>query len=169
MLDVLLVKIQPTDLIDYQRRDNYEYFSNKKAPDFEIFVSNGEALQLKVSIEYYWDPEALGAYKSPFQEKVDAIDNELDTRYGGHVVAVDKYPASQFRNTAKICDEKQNSIFTRYKIECPSNDFTYDTVVLLVPCSEPIILADLNFAADGRSQKAIVHPSLCLTKQLCFP
>ena len=152
MLDVLLVKIQPTDVLHNRRPDNYERFSNEKALDFEISVSNGETLRLKASKEYYLIPKSWGNSKSLFQEKVDAIDNELDTGYGGHVVAIDKYPASQFQNSAKI-DEERNSGLTRYKIESGSNDFTYDAVVLLAPGSEPIILADLNFAADGISPK----------------
>ena len=163
MLNVLLVRIQPTDRLNDKRPDNYEYFSNKNALDFEISVSNGETLQLKASKEYYLVPGSWANKKSLFQEKVDAIDNELDTGYGGHVVAIDKYPASQFRNSAKIGEER-NSGLTRYKIESRSNDFTYDAVVLLAPGSEPIILADLNFAADGISSKGYC-PSFIVFKK----
>ena len=41
--------------------------------------------------------------------------------------------------------EDRNSGISRYEVECHSS-LTYDSVVLLVPDSEPIILADLNFA-----------------------
>ena len=45
MLDVLLVRIQPTD----RRLDDLEYFPKDKPLDFEISVSNGKPLQLKAS------------------------------------------------------------------------------------------------------------------------
>ena len=45
MLDVLLVRIQPTD----RRLDDLERFPNDKPLDFEISVSNGDPLQLKAS------------------------------------------------------------------------------------------------------------------------
>lgn len=44
MIDVLLVRIQPTDVVDYNRPDDFEFFSGKDSLDFEVCVSNGEKL-----------------------------------------------------------------------------------------------------------------------------
>ena len=135
MLDVLLVKIQPTDLLSDQRPKDYESFSNDNLLDFEVSVSNGHPLQFTVSKEYYVGSNA-------FYEKDNAI----------RVVAIDKYPNSQFRKGVKVDEERSSGIY-RYEVKCCSTDFAYDSVLLLIPNQEPVILADLNFAYGSASSK----------------
>ena len=53
MLDVLLVRIQPTDVVPFNRTDGFEFFSSKDSPGFEVCVSNGEKLQFTISEAYY--------------------------------------------------------------------------------------------------------------------
>ena len=90
MLNVLLVRIQPNDAVAYSRPDDFEFF-NDKTLDFNISVLNGEPLQFKASKEYYLGPNRSNA---PFDQKVNAISEELGVKYGGQVVAIDKYPRS---------------------------------------------------------------------------
>ena len=68
-----------------------------------------------------------------------------------HAIAIDKYPDSQFRGGAKREDSRNSGVERRHEIECCSEDFPYDTVILLVPDLEPIILSDLNFACNEAS------------------
>ena len=142
MLDVLLVKIQPTDAVDYNRPDDFEFF-NDKTLDFNISVLNGEPLQFKASKEYYLGPKILGA---PFDQKVNAINEELGVKYGGEVVANEKYPRSQFVGGVEIDDPENWSGRTSYKIDCQSGTSDYHSIILLASGIEPIILSDLNFA-----------------------
>ena len=138
MLNVLLVKIQPNDVISYNRPDDFEFFSSKDSPDFEVCVSNGEKLRFTVS-------EARYSGSDTFYQKRTEIHERLNIKYGGHAIAIDKYPDSQFRGGAKR-EDLRNSGVERHEIKCCSKDFPYDPVVLLVPDLEPIILSDLNFA-----------------------
>ena len=138
MLDVLLVRIQPNDVVSYNRSDDFEFFSSKDSPDFEVCVSNGEKLQFTVS-------EACYSGSDTFFEKDKEIRESLNIKYGGHAIAIDKYPDSQFRGGAKR-EDPRNSGVSRHEVECCSEDFPYDSVILLVPNLEPIILSDLNFA-----------------------
>ena len=136
MLNVLLVRIQPTDVTTYT--DDFEFFSSKDSPDFEVCVSNGEKLQFTVS-------EARYSGSNTFYQKDKEIRESLNIEYPAHAIAIDKYPDSQFRGGAKR-EDPRNSGVARHEIECCSEDFPYDSVVLLVPDLEPIILSDLNFA-----------------------
>lgn len=145
MLDVLLVRIQPTDLLSKQRPKDYESFPNNEPLDFEVSVSNGDSLQFTVSKEYYAGSDA-------FCEKNNSIKEKLEVSCAGYVVGIDRYPVSQFRKGVRI-DERRNSGICRYEVKCCSTDFAYDLVVLLIPNQEPIILADLNFAYGGASPK----------------
>ena len=138
MLDVLLVKIQPTDVVIYNHPDDFEFFSSKDSPDFEVCVSNGEKLQFTVSKVRY-------SGSNTFFRKETEIHKRLNIDCGGHAIAIDKYPASQFRGGAERVDPR-NSGVDRHEVECCSEDFSYDSVVLLIPDLEPIILSDLNFA-----------------------
>ena len=136
MLNVLLVKIQPTDVTTYT--DDFEFFSSKDSPDFEVCVSNGEKLQFTVSAAHY-------SGSNPFYQKETEIHERLNIDRGGHVIAIDQYPAIQFRGGAKREDPSTPGV-ARHEIKCCSEDFPYDSVILLVPDLEPIILSDLNFA-----------------------
>ena len=144
MLDVLLVRIQPTDIETYNRPDDFEFFSGKDSLDFEVCVSNGEKLQFTVSKARYAD-------SNTFHWKDDEIGERLNIKYGAHAIAIDKYPGSQFRDGAKREEDPYASAVERREIECCSEDFSYDTVILLVPDLEPIILSDLNFACYDAS------------------
>ena len=147
MLDVLLVKIQPTD----RQFDDLEYFPNDKPLAFDISVSNGNRLELRASKKYYFDPESYREEKSPFYEKVEEVKEELGLSSGGSVVAIDKYPFSQFGDGVKEYEEQDSNIsrrdcISRYEIECQSENFDYNPIILLVPGQEPTILSTLNFA-----------------------
>ena len=144
MLKVLLVRIQPTD----RRLDDLEYF-DEETVDFKIPVLNGDPLQFKFSKEYYFSPNVRRGYKSIFDEKAQEIDKEFGANYRGHVVAIDKYPYCLFEKGVKI-GEKQESTISRYVIECQSEDFDYNVVVLLIPGREPIVLSTLKIASSDK-------------------
>lgn len=144
MIDVLLVRIQPTD----RRFDDFEYF-DEETVDFKIPVLNGDPLHFKFSKEYYFCPNVRRERKSIFDEKAQKIDEEFGANYQGHVVAIDKYPYYLFEKGVKIC-EKQNSIISRYVIECQSEDFDYNVVVLLIPGREPTVLSNLTIAFSDK-------------------
>ena len=112
MLDVLLVRIQPTDVVTYNLPDDFEFFSSKDSPDFEVCVSNGEKLQFTVS-------EACYSGSDTFFEKDKEIRESLNIKYGAHAIAIDKYPASQFRGGAKR-EDPRNSAVVRHEVECCS-------------------------------------------------
>ena len=137
MLDVLLVRIQPTDVLDHQRPKDFGFFSEEKPLEFDVSVSNGDSLKFKASKKYYRGSDF-------FYERGKEIGEELNISNGSYVVAIDKYPISQFRHGAKTV-EYQDSEICRHEVECNSS-LTYDLVILLVPDSEPIILSNLNFA-----------------------
>ena len=148
MLDVLLVRIQPTD----RSPEDIEYFGEETI-DFDISVSNGNPLQLKASKKYYFNPQSRRGYKSAFYEKVQEVKKELGLSYGGGVVAIDKYPFSQFGDGVKEYEEQDSNIsrhdcFSRYEIECQSENFDYNPIILLVPGQEPTILSTLKFACS---------------------
>lgn len=158
MLDVLLAKIQPTDLSYGHGYNGYEAFPINNEPyNFKISVSNEYTLQFTVSKEYYVGSNA-------FYRMDKAIADNFGVSSGGHVVAIDKYPASQFHGGAKI-DEQQGSGSSRYKIEGNATDFSYHSVILLVPGLEPIILADLNFAYGGVSPRGHCSSNIIFEKE----
>ena len=145
MLDVLLVRIQPID----RSLDDFEYFSEKTV-DFTIPVLNGSLLQFQFSKEFYFAPNVGSRYTpSVFREKAKEIDKELGVNYGGHVVAIDKYPYSQFVNGVKK-DEEQMATIARYEIECQSENFDYSTVILMIPGAEPTVLSSLKIAFSDK-------------------
>lgn len=149
MLDVLLVRIQPTD----RSLKDIEYFSEKDV-DFKISVLNGAPLQFKFSKEFYFPPNIpLGNKPTTFYEKTTEIDKELGVDDRGHVVAIDKYPFSQFEDGVKEHKEQDSHIsrsdcFSRYEIECQSENFDYNPIILLVPGQEPTILSALKIACS---------------------
>ena len=153
MLDVLLVKIQSMDLEHYHRPKDFGYF-NEKTPEIEISVLNGDSLRFKASKVDYLGPNIYYSYNSAFDEKVAVINKDLGVGSGGTVVAIDKYPYNQFEGGVKIEEEQDSNRyrsqrrFSRYEIECQSEKFDYNSVVLLVPGIEPIILSVLNLACS---------------------
>ena len=146
MLDVLLVKIQPTD----RSPEDFEYFSEETV-DFKIPVLNGTPLQFQFSKKVYFFPNILPGRKPlTFPQKAKEINTKLGVSYGGEVVAIDKYPYCQFKNGVKIDEEQESAnsryVISRYEIECQSEDFDYSVVVLLIPGREPIVLSTLKIA-----------------------
>ena len=125
MLDVLLVRIQPTDVVPFNRTDDFEFFSSKDSPGFEVCVSNGEKLQFTISEAYYSGFDT-------FYQKDKEIRESLNIKYRAHAIAIDKYPDSQFRGGAKREDSRNSGVERRHEIECCSEDFPYDTVILFV-------------------------------------
>ena len=103
MLNVLLVRIQPTDAMVYNRPDDFKFFSSEDSPDFEVCVSNGEKLQFTVS-------EARYSGSNTFYQKGTEIHERLNIDRGGHVIAIDQYPASQFRGGAKRVDPRNSGV-----------------------------------------------------------
>ncbi len=152
MLNVLLIKIQPMDW----RPDNLEFFTEDPL-DFKISVQNGGDLQFKVSKAYYIGSES-------FQKRVYEIIENLGVTYGGHVIAIDKYPHCRFQNGAKE-DEESYSGISRYEIECCAKDFECDSVILLAPGLAPIILSDLNFAYGGVYPKGYCPSFIAFEKE----
>lgn len=152
MLHVLLVKIQPTDR---RTPEDFKYFGDETL-DFKIPVLNGDPLQFQFSKEFYFAPNTHLRYKpTTFYEKAAEINNELGVNYGGHVVAIDKYPYCQFENGVKIDEEQKSAnssyVIARYEIECQSEDFDYNAIILLIPGREPTVLSTLKFAcSDGQ-------------------
>lgn len=148
MLDVLLVKIQPTD----RRLDDLEYFPNKDSLDFQVSVLNGDPLQFKASKEYYFQPNNPSRYHlSTFSEKTKELNNKLGISHRGIIVAIDKYPYSRFDEGVKIYegqDSYRYNDYSRYEIECQSETFDYNSVILLVPGREPTILSTLKIACS---------------------
>ena len=144
MLDILLVKIQPIELQHSLRPKDFDFF-NDKTLEFDISVLNGEPLQFKASNECYLGPNRYGRSESRFDQKVNAINDELGVKYGGEIVAIERYPRSHFEEGVKINPDKQHG-FTSYKIDCQSVTSDYHSIILLVPGREPIILSDLKFA-----------------------
>ena len=155
MLDVLLVRIQPSDLSYNQRFKDYETFPTHDPCNFEISVSNGNSLHFTVSKKYY-----MGS--NTFYRMGKA--NDFGIPYSGHVVAIDKYPGSQFIDGAQI-NEQRDSGITRYEVECHSEDFTYHSMILLAPGLQPIILANLNFAYGEESAKGYCSSFIVFEKE----
>ena len=83
MLDVLLVRIQPTDKILEELKSFPD--NNDEPLSFKMTVFNGNPLRFRAGKKYYKGSES-------FSEKVKAINKELGVDYGGHAVAIDKYP-----------------------------------------------------------------------------
>ena len=74
--------------------------------------------------------------------------------YGGQIVAIDQYPYRQFKNGVKIDEEQKSansqSAIARYEIECQSEDFNYNAIVLLIPGRESIVLSTLKIALSNK-------------------
>ena len=70
------------------------------------------------------------------------------------MVAIDKYPYSQFEDGVKVHEEQDSNIsrydcYSRYEVECHSENFDYNSVVLLISGLEPIVLSTLKIACSG--------------------
>ena len=136
MLNVLLVRIEPRD----KHIVGLNLFSDADQDDknFKVSVTNGKSLEFTVYRVSYSDPHVL-------KKKASEIDKALGIKCGGHVIAIDQYPSSHFEKGAEKVDHTNTSLY-RYEVKCSSEDFKYDSVVLLSPNSEPIILSNLDFA-----------------------
>ena len=99
MLDVLLVRIQPTDVLNDHPPKGFGFFSEEKPLEFDVSVSNGDSLKFKASKKCYSDSDFVS-------EKGKEIGEELNISKGGHVVAIDKYPISQFQYGTKVLENQ---------------------------------------------------------------
>ncbi|MXV73206.1 hypothetical protein F4Z99_02875 [Candidatus Poribacteria bacterium] len=73
MLDVLLVRIQPTN----QTLEEFKYFPDNNEPlSFEMTVFNGNPIQFRAGRKYYKGSKS-------FNEKIEAINKGLGVDYGG--------------------------------------------------------------------------------------
>ena len=131
MINILLVKIQPMDL-----DPNIRSFDDHKQNNFEISVLNGDPLQLTALKKDY---EGTIAHRS------NEISKSLNVKDKGYVVAIDRYPDTQFDKGAYISGDTCSN-FPRYEIECLPENFSYDTIIFLVYGFEPIVLSTLKFA-----------------------
>ena len=138
MLDVLLVRIQPRDKDIADLNPFPDAGDNDKNFKVPVINNNDKSLQFTVSRVSYSDPQIL-------KEKISEIDKELGLKHGGHVIAIDRYPSTHFQNGAKKVDHTDTSLY-RYEVKCTSEDFKYDSMILLSPNSEPIVLSNLDFA-----------------------
>ena len=84
-------------------------FLYEEPSDFEISVLNGEALQFKASNEYYLGPKSYNRSGSRFDQKINAINEELGVKYGGHVVAIDNILAVNLR---KVSNRPRKAVWT---------------------------------------------------------
>lgn len=124
MLDVLLVKIQPTD----QRLEGLKYFPDNNEPlSFKMPVFNGNPLQFRVGRRYYKGSKS-------FSEKVKVINKELGVAYGGHAVAIDKYPLTRFKEGA---GQPEHSGGTHYDFEADFENSGCDCLVCTRFATDP--------------------------------
>ena len=101
MLDVLLVKIQSTN----QTLEELKYFPDNHEPlSFEMTVFNGNPLRFRADRKYYRSSET-------FREKVEAINKDLGVGYGGHAVAINKYPLTRFKEGAGLTEHSGRSYY----------------------------------------------------------
>ena len=137
MLNVLLVRIQPTDKI----LEKFKSFpdSTKEPLSFEISVFNGNPLQFRTDRKHYKGSES-------FSEKVKAINKDLDVSYGGHAVAIDKYPLTRFKEGTGLPEHSDGS---HYDFEADCENSGCDCFVLAVPGLQPIPLSNLRFSCDS--------------------
>ena len=137
MLDVLLVRIQPTD----RTLEGLKYFpdNNEEPQSFEMPVFNGNPLQFRAERKYYEGSES-------FSEKVTAINKDLGVAYGGHAVAIDKYPLTRFKEGTGLPEHSGGS---HYDFEADFENSDCDCLVLSVPGLQPIPLSNLRFSCDG--------------------
>ena len=136
MLDVLLVRIQPTD----KTLKELKYFPDNNEPlSFEMPVFNGNPLQFQIGRKYY------NGSKS-FSEKVKAINKDLGVDYGGHAVAIDKYPLTRFKEGAGLTEY---SGMSHYDFEADFENSGCDCLVMSVPGLQPIPLSKLRFSSDA--------------------
>ena len=136
MLDVLLVRIQPTD----RTLKELKYFPDDYEPlSFEMPVFNGNPLQFRADRKYYKGFDS-------FNEKVNAINADLDVDYGGHAVAIGKYPLTRFKEGVNLtgCSGK-----SYYDFEADFENSGCDCLVLSVPGLQPTPLSKLSFSCDG--------------------
>ena len=136
MLDVLLVRIQPTD----RTLGELKYFPDDHEPlSFEMTVFNGNPLQFRADRKYYRGSDS-------FNEKVNAINADLGVDYGGHAVAIGKYPLTRFKEGASLTESSGKSY---YDFEADFENSGCDCLVLSVRGLQPIPLSKLRFSSDG--------------------
>ena len=156
MLDVLLVRIQPTD----KTFGELKYFSDNHEPlSFEMNVFNGNPLRFSAGRKQYRGSES-------FNEKVKAINKDLGVDYGGHAVAIDKYPLTRFKEGAGLIEY---SGMSHYDCEADFENSGCDCLILSVPGLQPIPLSKLRFSCDSVGADGFCPDAIVFRKRLSFP
>lgn len=97
-----------------------------------------------------------------FDEKVKAINTAWDITSGGHVVAIDRYPLTRFREGARLTEGSQ---WTYYDFEV--SDFENagcPCMVLSLPGQKPMLLSELRFACDARGVEGYTPEAIVFHK-----
>ena len=152
MLDVLLVRIQPTD----RTLEGLKYFPDNNEPlSFEMPVFNGNPLRFQAGKKYYKGSKS-------FSEKVKAINKELGVDYGGHAVAIDKYPLTRFKEDTGLPEHSGGS---HYDFEANFENSGCDCLVLSVPGLQPIPLSKLRFSCDVAGANGLCPDAIVFRKE----
>ena len=152
MLDILLVKIQPTD----RTLEKLKYFPDNNEPlSFEMPVFNGNPLRFQAGKKYYKGSEC-------FSEKVNAINKDLGVSYGGHAIAIDKYPLTRFKEGASLTEY---SGMSHYDFEADFEDSGCDCLVMSVPGLQPIPLSKLRFSCDSVGKEGFCPDVIVFKKE----
>ena len=59
----------------------------------------------------------------------------------------------------------RHDCFSRYEIECQSENFDYNPIILLVPGQEPTILSTLKFACSDSGERGFCSSSIVFRKE----
>ena len=153
MLNVLLVRIQPTDKI----LEEFKSFpdNNEEPLSFEMPVFNGNPLQFRADRKYYQGSKS-------FNEKVNVINKDLGVDYGGHAVAIDKYPLTRFKEGTGLPEHSGGS---HYDFEADFENSCCDCLVLSVPGLQPIPLSKLRFSCDGVGKEGFCPDVIVFNKE----
>lgn len=152
MIDVLLVRIQPID----RTLEELKYFPDDHEPlSFEMSVFNGNPLQFRADRKYCKGSKS-------FNEKIDAINKGLGVGYGGHAVAIDKYPLTRFKEGTSLNEDSGKS---QYDFEADFENSGCDCLVLSVPGLGPIPLTNLHFRCDGVGADGVCPDAIVFRKE----
>jgi len=81
---------------------------------------------------------------------------------GGHVVAINRYPGTQFREGARL---KAHSQWTSYDFEADFENAGCACVVLSIPGQKPMLLDAVRFACDARGVEGWTPHAIVFQKE----
>ena len=173
MIDILWLNLQPTDQHLDQHINAFQAFHHPTVPhslevnplSFKVSVSKSDCpLTFRLSRDSY-------ALSLPLEEKVNEIHKELDVPSGGHVVAIDRYPMTQFLEGAW---RSASPPWSSYDFQADFENAGCACIVLSVPGKTPMLLDAVRFACDpqgveGWTPEVIVfHKDAVLSVRLPF-